>query len=129
MICVSIVGTVHHWIAHFIQHANLEDETRFGRAPVTASRTDEAIAALARENPFLVPKDIKHALALAVSARTIRRRLGQAGLFGRVAPFDYPYTQELIESSLQFARAHETWGESDWGRVIFADEAYRHGQK
>ena len=126
------VRTVHHWIAHFIQHANLEDETRFGRAPVTASRTDEAIAALARENPFLVPKDIKHALALAVSARTIRRRLDQAGLFGRIARFDYPYTQELIEARLQFATAHETWSESDWGRVIFADEAYiylgQHGQ-
>jgi hypothetical protein len=126
------VRTVHHWISHFDQHSNLDDEARSGRPPVTESSTEESIVALAREQPFLVPKDIKHMLVLAVSARTIRRRLDDAGLFGRIARLDYPYTPELIEARLKFARDYESWGEAEWGRVIFADEAYiylgQHGQ-
>ena len=79
-----------------------------------------------------MPKDIKHALVLAVSARTIRRRLDEAGLSGRLARFDYPFTPQQILDRLDFARTYENWTEDDWARVMFADEAYiylgQHGQ-
>jgi hypothetical protein len=126
------VRAVHRWITHFNEYSNLDDEPRSGRPPVTQTDMDESIVALARQNPFLVPKDIKHALVLAVSARTIRRRLDEAGLFGRLARFDYPFTPQQIQDRLDFARTYENWTEDDWARVMFADEAYiylgQHGQ-
>jgi hypothetical protein len=77
--------TINHWINHFDQFNNVEDESRNGRPHATADETDESIASVAQDIRFITPKEIRTRLHLDVSGRTVRRRLDDAGLFGRVA--------------------------------------------
>lgn len=78
--------TVDHWINHYEKHGSVEDKRRSGRKRKTDEKTDVNIIAAATEKKFITPKKIKREQQLlAVSSRTIRRRLDEAGLFGRVA--------------------------------------------
>lgn len=67
---------------------------------------------------------IKRELQLDLSARTIRRRLDEAGLFGRVARVEYPFTGFDIQRRLAFATGYASWSKADWERVIFSDETH-----
>jgi DDE superfamily endonuclease/Transposase len=97
--------TIQHWIDHFAQHGNLADEPRSGRPPVTAP-------------------EVRRDLQLNVSSRTVRRRLDQAGLFGRVARVSYPFTQEDVRQRLAFVSNYGGWNESQWNTVLFSDETH-----
>lgn len=118
------VRTIDHWISHYEEHGNVEDEQRSGRPPALEDETNEAIISLAEERKFITPKNIRTELQLSVSTRTIRRRLDEEGLFGRVALVSYPFTSEHIEQRLAFANAHENWDETKWDTVLFSDETY-----
>jgi transposase len=89
--------TINHWINHFDQFNNVEDESRNGRPRATTDETDESIASVAQDIRFITPKEIRTRLHLDVSGRTVRRRLDDAGLFGRVARVSFPFTQEHID--------------------------------
>ena len=116
--------TIQHWIDHFAQHGNLADEPRSGRPPVTAPEVDQSIVSMAQEICFVTPKEIRRDLQLNVSSRTVRRRLDQAGLFGRVARVSYPFTQEDVRQRLAFVSNYGGWNESQWNTVLFSDETH-----
>ena len=54
----------------------------------------------------------------------MRRRLDQAGLFGRVARVSYPFTQEDVNQRLAFVSNYGGWNESQWNTVLFSDETH-----
>jgi hypothetical protein len=91
---------------------------------VTSEETDTLIAGSAIETPITTPRIIRSGLGIEASARTVRRRLDEAGLFGRVARVEYPFDHTDITERLEFAHKHEGWTRSQWGRVMFGDEAY-----
>jgi mannose-6-phosphate isomerase-like protein (cupin superfamily) len=116
--------TIQHWIDHFTEFENLDDAPRSGHPPITSADTDESIVSLAQEICFVTPKEIRTDLHLDVSARTVRRRLDQAGLFGRVARISFPFTEEHIQKRLSFAHKYGEWDEAKWDTVLFTDETY-----
>jgi transposase len=116
--------TIQHWITSFQVHPSLEDEPRSGRPRVTSENTDTSIVAAATESPFTTPRRIRAEQDIDASARTVRRRLDEAGLFGRVARIEYPFTQDHITRRLEFARGHQDWTGDQWARVLFGDETY-----
>jgi DDE superfamily endonuclease/Transposase len=116
--------TVVHWVTYYQEHHSLEDEPRSGRPRVTSEATDTSIVAAATENPIITPPTIRRELSVEASARTVRRRLDEAGLFGRVARIEYPFTNDHIRQRLTFAQAHEKWADNQWERVLFGDETY-----
>jgi transposase len=118
------VRTIDHWTSHYEEHGNVEDEPRIGRPQALIDETKEAIISLAEERKFITPKNIRTELELNVSTRTIRRRLNEEGLFGRVARISYPFTEEHIEKRLAFANRHQNWDESKWDTVLFSDETH-----
>ena len=67
-------------------------EPRSGRPHVTAHDVDQSIVSMAEEICFVTPKETRSELQVPISARTVRRRLDQTGLFGRVARISYPFT-------------------------------------
>jgi len=91
--------TIQHWIDRFNQHGNLDDEPRSGRPPLTDTDDNQAIVSMAEEIRFVTPKQIRSELQLHVSARTVRRVLDQAGLFGRVARVSYPFTAQNVSDT------------------------------
>jgi hypothetical protein len=62
--------TINHWINHFDQFNNVEDESRNGRPHATTDETDESIASVAQDIRFITPKEIRTRLHLDVSGRT-----------------------------------------------------------
>src|ERR1700722_18356343 len=109
---------------HFNQHGNLEDEARTARRAETTGQIDDAIISRAQEICFITPKEIRRDLQLNVSSRTVRRRLDQAGLFGRVARVSYPFTKEDVRQRLAFVSNYGGWNESQWNTVLFSDETH-----
>ena len=86
--------------------------------------TDTLISASAIETPITTPRTIRSELSIEASARTIRRRLDEAGLFGRVARIEYPFTEEHITKHLAVACEYGEWTAQQWDRVFFSDESY-----
>ena len=116
--------TIQHWIDYYQEHHSLEDEPRSGRPRVTSEDIDTLIVAAATETPITTPRTIRSELSIDASARTVRRRLDEAGLFGRVARIEYPFTEEHVAKRLAFAREYGEWTVQQWDRVLFSDESY-----
>jgi transposase len=117
------LNTIGHWIRRWQHDHSVEDNEGRGRKPKEPDATPAIIVA-AEQEPKTTPKQLKRELQLDVSARTIRRRLDEAGLFGRVARSEYPFTDFDIQRRLSFARGYENWKEKEWDRVIFSDETH-----
>ena len=100
------------------------DGDRNGRPRCTDDDIDQSIESLAEEKKFTVPKQIKNELQLECSARTIRRRLDEVGLHGRVSRTEYVFDERDIQRRLSFAEGYTNWTVADWGRVIFSDETH-----
>jgi hypothetical protein len=104
--------TIQHWVTHYQDHHSLGDEPRSGRLRVTSEDIDTSIVAAATETPITTPRTIRSELSIDASARTVRRRLDEAGLFGRVARVEYPFDHTDITKRLEFAHKHEGWTRS-----------------
>ena len=98
--------TIQHWIDYYQEHHSLEDEPRSGRPRVTSEDIDTLIVAAATETPITTPRTIRSELSIDASARTVRRRLDEAGLFGRVARVEYPFDHTDITKRLEFVHKH-----------------------
>jgi hypothetical protein len=78
----------------------------------------------AEEKKFTTPKVIKNELELECSARTIRRRLDEVNLHGRVAQSEYVLDEHDIQRRLSFAEGYQHFTNDDWAHVIFSDETH-----
>ena len=84
---------------------------------------DIDIAVTARVEPFLMAPSIKRKLDLEdVSVSTVKRRLIEAGLPGRVARHTFQLTDEHKRKRKSFAEGYKRWTADDWCGVIFSDE-------
>jgi hypothetical protein len=118
------LNTVGHWIRAWQQRHDLFDSDRSGRPRITSERTDVRIEEYADEKKFTTPREIKNELELDVSARTIRRRLDEVGLYGRVARVERDFTELELKKRIAFAEGFAHWTETDWEKVIFSDETH-----
>lgn len=90
--------TVRNILARYDATGSPGSGSRSGRPRCTDDATDTALAFTARVDVFTSPRQIRRKLELgdAVSARTIDRRLQEAGLFGRIARHKRDYTAEEL---------------------------------
>jgi len=79
-------------------------------------------------DPFATPRGLKRKLELDVSARTIDRRLNEAGLYGRVAVNKRRLTDDDKRKRLSFASGYSGWTVQQWDRVLYSDEAVIEGE-
>lgn len=117
-------NTVSLWLSRWQHTRSLEDSERSGRPRCTDEETDDSIEALAAEQKRTVPKAIKKELQLECSARTVRRRLDEVGLYGRIGRTEYVYEERDLQRRLSFAEGYACWTTADWDRVIFSDETH-----
>ena len=64
-----------------------------------AEEATDSIVDLAIERKFTTPREIIRELQLPLSHDTVRRRLDEAGLFGRVARKEYPFSSSSSAST------------------------------
>lgn len=97
-----------------------------GRKRCTTQRDDRYLQLQAlRNRTFTAPhlkNDLLNTRQVNVSAKTVRRRLKEAGLNPK-RPAKVPRLLPRHKTArLQFARAHAGWGEHEWSKVLFTDE-------
>jgi transposase len=117
-------NTVSLWVTRWREQHSVADAERSGRPRCTTDDTDAAIEECADEKKRTVPKDIKKELQLECSPRTIRRRLDEVGLHGRVGRTEYAFTERDLQRRLSFAEGYAHWTVADWDRVVFSDETH-----
>lgn len=116
--------TVTLWVGRSLEEHSLVDKERSGRPRCTAEDLDARMQEMAEEKKFVTPRDIRRELQLVCSARTVRRRLDEVNLFGRVAREADSYDQRTLTLRLSFARGFLHFTEADWDTVIFSDEVH-----
>lgn len=114
--------TINHLVSRFEQTGNVLDEPRSGRPRITTEQIDAAIVSAAEEEKFVTPRMVRNELHVPVSNRTVRRRLDESGLLGRVARWSWPLEQVHIDQRLAFANDYGGWDADDWSQVLFTDE-------
>ena len=97
-----------------------------GRKRATTKRGDRLITRTVLENRKSSLKELLHKVrerGVAISRRTLRRRLKEAGLVAK-RPLRKPLlTPTMIRKRLQWAKKYKNWTEEDWDKVIFSDES------
>lgn len=113
---------------HFVQNAlskKQKRETR-GRPKKTSPETDRRIVLMVKKDPFISSKAISAELCNEISPQTVRRRLLQAKLPGRIARKVPLMRQKNIKTRLEFAKEHLQWsgceGEKKWRNILWSDE-------
>uniref|UniRef100_A0A1I7XLR4 HTH_Tnp_Tc3_2 domain-containing protein n=1 Tax=Heterorhabditis bacteriophora TaxID=37862 RepID=A0A1I7XLR4_HETBA len=118
-------------IQNAIQHINkfgmLENAPRAPRKRSTIERIDRIIRRLSEDNRQLTARDIYNEMKAypecSLSVRSIRRRLVEAGLNGRVARKKPLISLKNRRARVAFAREHLTWSAVDWTKAVFSDES------
>ena len=116
--------TVSLWVNRWRDERSVSDAERSGRPRCTDEETDVAMEEYADEKKRTVPKEIKKELQLECSSRTVRRRLDEVNLLGRVGRREYVFDERDIQRRLSFAEGYANWSMADWDRVIFSDETH-----
>jgi transposase len=112
-------NTVYHWINVHRATGGIDDSPRSGRPRIITPD----FAASARAHPFAAtPRMLKAEHATAVNKRTIRRRLNDDSLFGRVARRFLELSPSVVRDRLSFADGYRDWNEDKWMTVLFSDE-------
>jgi len=124
--------TVSLWVRRWEEEHSLDDKGRSGRPRCTDEDTDARMQEMAEEKKFVTPRDIRRELQLACSGRTVRRRLDEVDLFGRVAREADAFDARILRLRLSFARGFLHFTETEWDTVICSDEVHfclgHHGQ-
>lgn len=113
-------NTVSLWVSRWRDEHSVADAERSGRPRCTSDDTDVSIAEYSDAHVTACPKDIVRELDLDVSARTVRRRLNEAGLLSHVQRAEH----ENVRARIAFAEGYTRWTEDDWARVLFSDETH-----
>lgn len=114
-------------------HRALEHVKRYGdtsnksRVPRCRKTTDGMIHRLSEKDRFRTAVDIHAEIStqenLNISVHTIRRRLTEFGLRGRIARKKPLISKKNRNARLSFAKEHINWTREQWAKVIFTDES------
>jgi ribosomal protein S25 len=102
--------TIRTWVKKRDDKRKLIDSPRKGRPKKHQADMVDRIVEEAKNKKFTTPKGIKRKLDIThVHARTIRRRLNEAGLFGRIARVTPPLNPTHIQKRLSFVNGYGDW--------------------
>jgi transposase len=116
--------TVKKWVTRFEEDATMEDAERSGRPWKTPEEDCINIVVTAYLEKFITPKRIKALLDLrTISARSIRRILDAAGLFGRISRISPPLTEAHLKARIAWGEGYKHFEFEDWAKILWSDEA------
>lgn len=113
-------------ILHFKNNGTTQELQRKLRPRKTSILDDRLIVRLSKKDPFASSKQIattlRETLQLNISSRTIRRRLQEAGLNGRMARKTPKVSTKNLKKRLELAREYANWDMRTWKNILFSDE-------
>lgn len=100
---------------------------RPGRKRKSSAREDRILARESLKNRQKTSSELAASLQerqnVTLSARTVRRRLTEAGLRGCKARKKPWLSEENKKRRLEWAKLHKDWSHEDWSNVVWSDEA------
>lgn len=121
------INACHQALKHVQINSSVQNKIRPNKPRKTTERLDRKIHRLSESDRFRTAVDI-HAeispeLYPQISVRTVRRRLCEFGLNGRVARKKPYISKKNRAARLLFAIEHLDWTPDQWSKVIFTDES------
>lgn len=113
-------------VQHFKTKNTAQDTFRKPRPRITTKRQDQIIVRESKKFPHKSAREIKLAVfpenEPGPSIDTIKRRLREAGLFGRVCRKKPLLSEKNRKKRLEFAKKYRDWTVEQWKKVLFSDE-------
>lgn len=119
------VSTVRSVIKKFKAHGTVANLPRCGRKRKIDERFQRKIVRMVDKEPRLTSKQVQAVLqseGTTVSTRTIRRRLNEKGLYGRIPRKTPLLTQRHKKARLEFAKTYLRKPKTFWKNVLWSDE-------
>lgn len=120
-------STVHLIINRFKETGGLEDKNRPGRSRATTSAEDQHIKLISKRNRRLTAPEIASQINQdrnkPVSVSTVKRRLQEADLHGRIATRKPLLRRGNKQKRLLWAKTHQNWSVEQWANVLWSDES------
>lgn len=117
----------HQALKHVQECSSVQNKIRQEKPRKTTVRIDRKIHRLSESDRFLTAVDIHAVIApeldSQISVRTVRRRLCDFGLKGRVARKKPYISKKNRAARLTFAKEHVSWTPEQWSKVLFTDES------
>ena len=119
-------GKVRNAIAFYKKHGTWENIPR--EKPIKTNLNDDRrIAKISKADPFLTSTQIRGQMVadygVNVSAQTIRSRLNENGLYGRIAQKKPLLSIKNVKKRIQFATEHIQKGPNFWNMIVWSDES------
>lgn len=103
------------------------DRKRSGRPKKTTPATDRLIQLMSKRERFKtlpnIRAEINESLPVTISDSTVKRRLHNVGLFGRVAVKKPLLRKQNKQKRLKWAKEHMSWTTEQWQQVLWSDES------
>lgn len=114
-------------IKRYTETGSLEDRPRIGRPRATSKVEDRHIITMSKRNRRLTAPQLRAELNKSrekeVSVSTVKLRLKEGELHGRIAVRKPLLRKQNRVKRLQWARLHQHWTEEDWSKVLWSDES------
>lgn len=118
---------VHSTITRYRETGSFQDRPRSGRPRATTSSEDNFIVVTSKRNRRLTAPEIRVEVnktqVKPLSLTTVKRRLRDAKLYGRVAVRKPLLRPQNKKKRMQWALAHRDWTEEDFKKVLWTDES------
>ena len=105
----------------------VDDRKRSGRPRISTHRDDRVLQRICLHNRRFTSSHLKReweqSSGVTSSARTVRRRLDDVGLFGRMDRKKPLLTDLHRQLRLQWAKERKNWGVDQWYKVIWSNES------
>lgn len=119
--------TVDYNVKKYASTRSFGDRVRSGRPRKTTTAEDKHIVLISKRDRRLtgpeIAAQINESRDLPLSISTVKRRLREAGLFGRVAVKKPLLRRQNKIKRLQWAKEHKNWTHEQWERVLWSDES------
>lgn len=120
-------SSVDNIIKRYRTTESLDDRDRPGPSRMTTNVDDQRIVLISKRNRRLtapqIAAEFNRDRPNAVSVSTIKRRLREANLFGRIAVRKPLLRRANRIKRLQWAKQHQHWTVEDWKNVLWTDES------
>lgn len=104
-----------------------KSKPRSGRRNKTTPREDRILERLSlndrKKTSKMLSSELVNQHGISISARTVRRRLGQFNLQGCKAQHKPLLTERHRKLRLTWARKYKNWTCEDWAKVIWSEES------
>lgn len=101
----------------------MESAKRSGRKRITSERDDRTLKRICLADRFKTAAVLRSELesdhGIAISTSTVKERLKEAGLMGRVARKKPRLTSKHRQARLEFAKARINWTQEKWSQVCY----------